>query len=159
MTAIITRYTIDASVLVKLVVGEEYSSNALRLISKSIDDKVVLHAPDLVYYEIGSVLHKMVRRNIIKQDYAVQAYAKLLKLSLEITDYQQQHRQQEQQQQQHGSDRLSEVFEISDRLGTHFYDAFYIHTAKLTKSALVSSDKKLLDAAKKECASVNLAEI
>jgi predicted nucleic acid-binding protein len=159
MTAV-TRYTVDASVLVKLVVEEEYSSNALKLVSKSVDDDdegVVLYAPDLIYYEIGSVLHKMVRRNIIKQDYAAQAYAKLLKLSLEVTNYQQQ-----QELQRRGGDNnrlLSEVFEISGRLGTHFYDAFYIHTAKLTKSALVSSDKKLLNTAKKECDSVNLADI
>jgi predicted nucleic acid-binding protein len=54
---------------------------------------------------------------------------------------------------------LSEVFEISGRLGIHLYDAFYIHTAKLTKSALVSSNRKLLNTAKKECDSVNLADI
>lgn len=139
-----TRYTVDASVLVKLVVEEEHSSNAMKLISRF--DKVVLYAPDIIYYEIGSVLFKMTKRKIMDQDYAVLAYRKLLKLPLEITSHQ-------------ASDKLPDVLDMSNKLGIHFYDCLYIHTTKLTGSTLVSSDQKLLDASNKECDSISLEKI
>lgn len=136
------KYTVDANVLVKLVVDEEYSQNALKLIS---DQRSALHAPSIVYKEVGSVLYKMTRRGIMDGSYGVTAYKSLTKLPIEILE--------------DDWAVLPNILEMSLRLGSHFYDCMYIHTAKKTGSVLVSSDQKLLNAAAKECGTKNLREI
>lgn len=136
------RYTVDASVLVKLVVEEEYSQNAVNLIS---DPKTVLHAPSIIYHETGSVLYKMTRRGIMEKRYAVQAYENIIKLPIEISIY--------------DWNVLPGILEMSLRHELHFYDCLYIHAAKKTGSVLVSSDRKLLAAAKKECNTKHLGDI
>lgn len=134
--------TIDASVLVKTVIDEEYSTNALKLIS---DQKTILYAPNILFIEAGSVLYKMARRRIVEKSYATEAYANLLKLPIEI----------------HEEDwsGLPGILDMSLRLGIHFYDCLYIRTAKKTASTLISSDQKLLDLAAKECHVKSLQDI
>ena len=136
------KYTVDASVLVKLVVDEEYSQNALKLVS---DQRSTLHAPSIVYKEIGSVLYRMIRRGIVDGSYAIIAYKNLIKLPIDIPE--------------DDWTLLPNVLEMSLRLELHFYDCLYIHTAKKTGSTLVSSDQKLLNAAAKECSTKNLQDI
>jgi predicted nucleic acid-binding protein len=136
------RYTVDASVLVKLVVEEQYSQNAVKLIS---DPKAILHAPNIIYHEVGSVLYKMTRRGIMEKNYAVRAYENLIKLPIEVS-----------------SDVwsvLPNILEMSLKYELHFYDCLYIHAARKTGSALVSSDRKLLAAADKECNTKHLGDI
>lgn len=136
------RYTVDASVLVKLVVEEEYSHNAVNLIS---DPKTILFAPSIIYHEVGSVLYKMVRKRIVQKEYAVEAYESLIRVPIEISS--------------DDWNVLSNILGMSLRLGLHFYDCLYIYTAKKTNSLLVSSDRKLLVAADKECNSIDLRTI
>jgi len=136
------RYTVDASVLVKLVVEEECSPNAVNLIS---DPKAILFAPSIIYHEVGSVLYKMVRRRIVEKEYAMKAYENLIRIPMEIS-----------------SDDwtvLPDILGMSLKLGLHFYDCLYIHTAKKTNSLLVTSDRKLLAVAHKECDSIDLRTI
>lgn len=136
------KYTLDASVLVKLVIEEEYSQNAVKLIS---DPKNDLYAPSIIYYEVGSVLYKMARREIVERRYAVKAYENLLKLPIEVPDQ--------------GLSVLPEVLGMSLRHGLHFYDCLYIDAAKKTDSTLVSSDRKLVESTGKECSSKHLKHI
>lgn len=138
------KYTVDASVLVKLLVDEEHSQNALRLIS---DPTVTLYAPGIIYHEVGSVLYKMTRRGIIDKSYGMQAYKSLLKLPVEVLSV------------DNDWSVLPDVLEMALRLELHFYDCLYIHAAKKTGSMLVSSDQKLLIAAGKECKSKNLKNV
>ncbi|CDI06055.1 type II toxin-antitoxin system VapC family toxin [Candidatus Nitrosotenuis uzonensis] len=136
------RYTVDASVLVKLVVEEEYSHNAVNLIS---DPKTILFAPSIIYHEVGSVLYKMVRKRIVQKEYAVEAYENLIRVPIEISS--------------DDWNVLPNILGMSLKLGLHFYDCLYIYTAKKTNSLLVSSDRKLLVAADKECNSIDLRTI
>ncbi len=136
------RYTVDASVLVKLVVEEEYSHNAVNLIS---DPKTILFAPSIIYHEVGSVLYKMVRNRIIEKEYAMKAYENLIRVPIEISS--------------DDWNVLPNILGMSLRLGLHFYDCLYIYTAKKTNSLLVSSDRRLLVAADKECNSIDLRTI
>lgn len=136
------KYTIDASVLVKTVVDEEHSENALKLIS---DQRAVLYAPNILFSEVGSVLYKMTRRGIIEKIYATRAYENLLKLPIEIQD--------------DDWKLFPSVLDMSLRLGLHFYDCLYIQTARKTGSMLLSSDQKLLSIAVKECNIKNLQDV
>ena len=136
------RYTVDASVLVKLVVEEEYSHNAVNLIS---DPKAILYAPGIIYHEVGSVIYKMTRKRIIEKEYAMKAYENLIRIPIEVSS--------------DDWNVLPNILGMSLRLGLHFYDCLYIYTAKKTNSLLVSSDRKLLVAADKECNSTDLRTI
>lgn len=136
------KYTVDASVLVKLVVEEEYSQNALKLIS---DPKTILHAPSIIYHEVGSVLYKMTRRGIMEKNYAVRAYENLIKLPIEVSN--------------DNWNILPNILEMSLRHQLHFYDCLYIYAARKTISILVSSDRKLLATADKECNTKHLGDI
>jgi predicted nucleic acid-binding protein len=136
------KYTIDASVLVKTIVDEEYSENALKLIS---DQRAILYAPNILFSEVGSVLYKMTRRGIVEKSYAIKAYENLLKLPIGIQ----------------GEDwsLFLGVLDMSLMLGLHFYDCLYIQTARKTGSMLLSADQKLLDIAAKECNTKSLQDI
>lgn len=136
------KYTVDTSVLVKLVVEEEYSQNAVKLIS---EPKTILHAPSIIYHEVGSVLYKMTRRGIMEKRYAIQAYGNLIKLPIEVSS--------------DDWNVLPNILEMSLRHELHFYDCLYIHVARKTSSTLVSSDRKLLAAAGKECNTKHLEDI
>ncbi|MEM2139976.1 type II toxin-antitoxin system VapC family toxin [Nitrososphaera sp.] len=136
------KYTIDASVLVKAVVDEEHSEKALKIIS---EQKAVLYAPNILFSEVGSVLYKMSRRGIIERSYAIKAYENLVKLPIEI--------------QAEDLSLFPSVLDMSLKLGLHFYDCLYIQTARKTGSMLLSSDRKLLDIASKECTVKSLQDI
>lgn len=136
------KYTVDASVLVKLVVEEEYSQNAVKLIS---DPKTILYASSIIYHEVGSVLYKMTRRGIMEKNYAVRAYENIIKLPIEVSN--------------DDWNVLPRILEISLKHELHFYDCLYIHAARKTGSTLVSSDRKLLAAADKECHTKHLGDI
>lgn len=141
------KYTVDASVLLKLVIEEEYSLHAKKLALEFADSKVMLNAPSIVDYELGSVLYKMVRDKIIESKYAEEAFRRLLKLPIVKV----------------APADLVAVLGISSNLGIHYYDCLYILAAKESKSALISSDQKLVNAAKKvlpaDASAVHLKDI
>lgn len=97
------------------------------------DGKVTLNAPSIIDYEVGSVLYKMVRNKIMEFKYTQEAFDRLLKLPIAKvapTDF-------------------VAVLGVSNNLGIHYYDCLYILAAKESRSVLVSSDQKLVNAAKK----------
>lgn len=127
------KYTVDASVILKLVVEEEYSLQARRLASDFGDGKVALNAPSIIDYEVGSVLYKMTKNRILEFKYAQEAFGKLLNLPIAKVSL---------------NDFVA-VLGVSNDLGIHFYDCLYILAAKESRSALISSDQKLVKAAKR----------
>ncbi|MGI0048097.1 MAG: type II toxin-antitoxin system VapC family toxin [Nitrososphaera sp.] len=127
-----SKCTVDASVLLKLVVEEEYSLQASKIAADFGDGRVALYAPGIIDYEIGSVLYKMTRDRIIGPKYAEEAFGRLLNLpvaKVALTDF-------------------VAVLRLSNSLGVHFYDCHYIMAARESRTALVSADEKMVKAAK-----------
>ena len=62
-----TCLVVDASVVIKWHVTEVHSPAALRLLR---DDAPALHAPDLVFPEVGNILWKKVRRGDLTEEQA-----------------------------------------------------------------------------------------
>lgn len=54
---------------------------------------------------------------------------------------------------------MSGILEMSLRHGLHFYDCLYIPVAKNTSSTLVSSDRKLLVSAGRQCHTKYLGDV
>jgi predicted nucleic acid-binding protein len=61
----VTRYVIDASVLAKCYFPEHMSDLAVGLFSQARSGDCVLMAPDLVLYELGSVVLKKLRNGLV----------------------------------------------------------------------------------------------
>ncbi len=56
-----TRFVVDASAAIKWFLPEIHSTAALRLLDPSLE----LHAPDLLFPEVGNALWKLVKRGEI----------------------------------------------------------------------------------------------
>lgn len=52
----VENYVVDSSVLVKWFIDEKYSDKAIKLRDDFIQGEIVLHSPDLIYYEVISAM-------------------------------------------------------------------------------------------------------
>src|SRR5207302_11151721 len=59
-----SRFVVDASVAIKWFVPEVHAASASRL----LDPANALHAPDLIFPEVGNILWKKVRRGELTED-------------------------------------------------------------------------------------------
>jgi len=121
---------VDASVVIKWHVTEVHSAAALRLLR---DDAPALHAPDLVFPEVGNILWKKVRRGDLTDVQAREIGRLVVVAPLEI----------------HPSSPLLEAaLEIALRTGRTVYDSLYAAMAVQLDCRLVTADEKLYNALK-----------
>jgi predicted nucleic acid-binding protein len=121
---------VDASVVVKWVIPEEYSENALRLLNDHLDGKIEAHAPCLVVFEAASALRKYVLRGILSEQQAREAM-KLIWEAEPVIEYL-------------DAQQAAEALSLSLELGITPYDAAYLVLAKRLGAILFSADEKLL---------------
>jgi predicted nucleic acid-binding protein len=119
------RYVVDASVILKWVLGDEKESDqgkAMDLLDAWVGGRAELLAPSLWEYEVGNFLGRL---------FPSQAFEKMALIfnlkfsSIAMTE---------------SMHRL--CFEWMARNGVTFYDACYLALAKETKSILVTADAK-----------------
>jgi predicted nucleic acid-binding protein len=118
---------VDASVIAAAYFQEQFADEAISLLASGRS----LHAPDLVISEVASVIWKRHRRNEIDHTEAVGLLADFRTLPLSITS----------------SDELIEsALELALRTERTVYDCLYLALAVKTESAMVSADKRLVNA-------------
>jgi predicted nucleic acid-binding protein len=61
---------LDSSVIIKILTWEEKSEEAVKLFNRIIENDYTVIVPDFAWAEIGSVLRKKVRYNMLKVDEA-----------------------------------------------------------------------------------------
>ena len=119
------RYVVDASVILKWVLGDERESDqdkALDLLNAWVGGRAELLAPSLWEYEVGNFLGRL---------FPAQAFEKMALIvnlkfsSIPLTD---------------NMHRL--CFDWMARNGVTFFDACYLALAEETKSILVTADAK-----------------
>jgi predicted nucleic acid-binding protein len=121
---------VDASVVIKWHVAEVHTAAALRLLDESAPE---LHAPDLLYPEVGNILWKKIRRGEIAEDKA-RKIARLVVAAPVVV---------------HASAPLLEAaLEIANRTGRTVYDSLYVALAMLVHGRLMTADEKLANALK-----------
>lgn len=124
---------VDASVAIKWLFPEEDTDKALSLLES---DKMLI-APSQVQFEICHVLTRYVRREIVSPEFCLQALAALGRIitedSLTLVDE---------------GDDLNQVMRLSLQLSHGFYDCLYLNLAKVTKSSLITADRRLYQKAK-----------
>lgn len=122
-----TRFVVDASVVVKWFLPEVHTEAARGLLKDGFD----LSAPDLVRAEVGNVLWKRWRRGDISAKAADEALRDLGRLPLRI----------------HTSEALMRMaWTVARRFDRTFYDSLYVALAMRADCPLVTADRKLYNA-------------
>lgn len=122
-----TRFVVDASVVVKWLVEEEYTERALRLNTPGN----VLLAPDFFLIEVSNTLWKKWRRGEITSDEVRRAYSLVATAPIGALD----------------PELLVEpALDLAMAYGVTVYDALYVAAALREQCPLVTADRKLHDA-------------
>ncbi len=121
---------VDASVVIKWHVDEIHADAARRLLS---DDTPALHAPDLVFPELGNILWKKIRRGELTDEQARRIGHLVALPPLEV----------------HPSAPLLEAaLEIAISTGRTVYDSLYLALAVQLNCRMVTADERLYHALK-----------
>lgn len=122
-----SRWVLDASVLVKLFVDEIGSSDAAAAL-KPTDE---LMAPDLVWAEAGNVLWKYVRRGDLAAADAEGILADMLQMPIETAS---------------SRDLIEPALAIAAETDRTVYDALYLAMAVERRCRLLTADERLVNA-------------
>ena len=77
---------VDASLVVKWLVTEELSDEALALLASWNAESVRMAAPSLIRFEVANVLHRKIARGDIGAISAIEHMTRLLTLPIELRD-------------------------------------------------------------------------
>lgn len=122
-----TTFVVDTSVCIKWFIPE----NLWQPASSLLDPRFDLHAPDLIYSELGNVLWKKTLRKEITSLEALEIVACLKRTPLIV----------------HAADVLIEqALSIAIRTGRSVYDCLYLALACQIDARMVTSDQRLLNA-------------
>ena len=119
-----TRYVVDASVVVKWFVPEIHAEAARNLLSEDF----ALSSPDLVRAEVGNVLWKKWRRDQLSSEVVDEVLRDLGRLPLRIET---------------SRPLLGTAWDVARRFDRSFYDGFYVALAVRAGCPLVTADGKL----------------
>ena len=122
-----SRFVVDASVAVKWYFSEGDSSAALRLLSG--DHALV--APDLLFVEFGNTLWKRTQRGEITTADSLEILRDLFLVPFDI---------------QPSRKYLPHALELAVGSGRTVYDSLYISIAILSGCAVITADRRLLNA-------------
>lgn len=119
-----TRYVVDASVVVKWFIPEVYVEAARRLLEGGFE----MFAPDLVRAEVGNVLWKKWRRGEIPPEAVSGILRDFERLPLKVES---------------SEPLLATAWDVARRFDRSFYDGLYVALAARAGCSLVTADLKL----------------
>ncbi len=120
---------VDASVVVKWFVPEEYSEAALKILRDHLNGRVEVHAPTIVLAEAANALRKYVVRSYISREHALRALRLLLETGLKLTPV---------------SGLVDEALRVALDAGATVYDAAYVVLARRLNTILYTADERLV---------------
>lgn len=135
MTINQTLFVIDACVVLKWVLPEEYSENALLFLERyGQDPSMQWIAPDLVYTEVANGLYKKTKTDELTVSDAKQLYAAIREQSMmDIFD---------------AADFMDAAYDVAEKINHNaIYDCIYLALAILESARLLTADKVLFERA------------
>jgi len=129
------RVVIDASVALKWFLSdEEHGEKALDILEAHASDRISLHAPALLEFEVANGLVIAKRRTRAGMDDIMKAMEGFTELGIELYPL---------------SHLFQGVLEYSDRYDISAHDAAYVALAAELKSRAVTAGKRLFNASRK----------
>ncbi|MFQ5736462.1 MAG: type II toxin-antitoxin system VapC family toxin [Thermodesulfobacteriota bacterium] len=126
---------IDASVVLKWYLSdEEHGEKALDILDGHASDRITLHAPALLEFEVANGLAIAKRRARVGDDDACKAMEGFTELGIELYPL---------------SPLFPKVLDYSERYSISAYDAAYVALADDLKTQVVTADKRLFNSTKK----------
>lgn len=125
------RVVVDANVVVKWIVPEDYSEDALKLRDDLLEGVVEVHAPSFLLLEVANAFRKYCLRGILDAYTAEKALDLLAKCGLSLHEVE-------------PSLALTSL-RLSLDYGVTVYDAAYIALALNLKTRMYTADGKLLN--------------
>jgi len=127
------RIVIDASVVLKWYFSdEEFGDIALGILDGHISERLALHAPALLEFEVANGLAIATRRGRVAADETRKALEGFMELGIELHPL---------------SPHFKKVLEYAEKYKITAYDAAYVALAHNLKTTVVTADKRLLEAA------------
>lgn len=118
---------VDASVAAAALFRETHAEAARALLTAGRE----LHAPDLIHAEVANVIWKRRRRREIDDGEAADLLVDFLSLPLMITP---------------SEDLLAPALQLALKTDRTVYDCLYLALAVMTKTVLITADKRLVNA-------------
>jgi len=131
----VKRIVIDASVVLKWYLSdEEHGERALDILNAHVSDRIALHAPALLEFEVANGLAIAKRRGRVGDDDALKAMEGFAEIGIELYPL---------------MPLFRKVLDYSDRYNISAYDAAYVALADDLKNQLVTADKRLFNSIRK----------
>jgi predicted nucleic acid-binding protein len=127
-------YVIDASVIAKCFIEEDYSEKALEVINAHVGGRLSLSAPSLIVYELGNIFWRHPR---ITAEKACEFIEKFLDLQIDLVDV------------WSDAELLKKACAISKSRNLTFYDSSYLALVERDEAKLVTADEYLRNKAPK----------
>lgn len=129
------RVVIDASVVLKWYLpDEEHGEMALDILEGHASERLSLHAPALLEFELANGLAIAKRRARVENDDVIKAMDGFTELGIELYPL---------------SPRFPKVLDYSNRYKISAYDAAYVALADDLKTNVVTADKRLFNSTRK----------
>jgi len=125
---------VDASVVAKCFIEEDYSDKALEVINAHVDGRLSLSASSLIVYELGNIFWRHPR---ITAEKACEFIEKFLDLQIGLVDV------------WSDAELLKNACAISKSRSLTFYDASYLAMVEKDRVKLVTADEYLRNKAPK----------
>lgn len=75
---------VDASVIVKWIIPEDYTEDALRLRDDFLDGKISIHTPNIILLEAASALRKYYLKGFIDRDIVEKAFTLIVSSEIKL---------------------------------------------------------------------------
>lgn len=129
------RIVIDASVVLKWYLSdEEHEDRALDILDAHASDRITLHAPALLEFEVANGLAIAKRLARVGMDDAMKAMEGFIEIDIGLYPL---------------SPLFQKVLDYSDKYTISAYDAAYVALADDLKTQLVTADKRLFNSTRK----------
>lgn len=133
------KLVVDSSVVVKWFVYEPFSERAHQVLEGYQNGTLELHAPDLLFAEVGNVIWKKQRTQGLSQEDAQQIIETFAQLSFHITPT---------------AELLTDAYRFAVAHDRTVYDSLYVVLSEREMCSFVTSDERLANALRTEMSNV-----
>ena len=137
------KIVVDSSVAIKWFIPQEYSSEANKILNSYQQGQVILLAPDLIYAEVGNIIWKMERFQVLESVDAQAVLDLFEQMQFNIVTSKQ---------------LLKSAYRFATNHQRSVYDSLYVVLSIRENCKFVTADSKLYNAVCKQVKNIRLVQ-